>query len=93
VVRSKRSSIGRPMHATGSCSAPISRRSWASVSPTTVEILNERADEHGLRTHAAAPRVLDIIGTFRFNFYEFDQSYASCRCATAEDLLGVDGPR
>ena len=38
-------------------------------------------------------RAFEIIGTFRFNFYEFDQSYAFVSLATAEDLLGVDGPQ
>jgi lipoprotein-releasing system permease protein len=58
----------------------------------TVEILTSEPTStvYGLMPRR---RVFDIIGTFRFNFYEFDQSYAFVSLATAEDLLGVDGPQ
>jgi lipoprotein-releasing system permease protein len=37
-------------------------------------------------------RALQVVGTFRYGFYEFDSSYALVSLPTAEDLLNRGGP-
>ena len=37
-------------------------------------------------------RPLEVVGTFRFGFYQIDDSFALVTMQTAEDVLGRDGP-
>jgi lipoprotein-releasing system permease protein len=38
------------------------------------------------------PRTLTVVGTFRFGFYEFDQSSVFLSLASAERAFGLEGP-